>query len=78
MASLPQRTGARLVGMWGDLWRYIGFATLIVGIVTASLDVKFGSFVPLYWFLIAIFSFIIVVCTEIAKIGIFLESKKDR
>jgi len=78
MASLPQKTGVRLVALWGDLWRYIGFACLIIGIVTAALDVTFGSFATIYWFLIAIFSFIIVVCTEVAKIGILLESKKEK
>ncbi len=76
MASLPKKTGVRLVALWGDLMRYIGFATLIIGIVTAAMDKSFGGFTPILWFLIAIFCFIIVVCTEIAKIGIFLESKK--
>ena len=78
MASIPKKSGTRLVAMWGDLWRYLGFATLVVGIVTAALDVSFGGFAPIYWFLIAIFSFIIVVCTEVALTRAFLENKKEK
>jgi hypothetical protein len=74
--TLPQKTGARLVGLWGDTCRYIRSACLIIGIVTAAMDVTFGSFATIYWFLLAILFFIIVVCTEVAKIGIFLENKK--
>ena len=77
-ASLPQKSGSQLVALWGDFMRYLGFATLIGGIVTAVLDKSFGGFVPLYWFLLAIFFFIIVVCTEVALTRLFLESKKGK
>ena len=66
----------RLTTLWGNLMRYLGFACLIVGIVTAALDVTFGGFAPIYWFLLAIFCFIIVVCTEIHLTRVFLENKK--
>lgn len=67
----------RLTVLWGDLMRYLGFALLIVGIVTAALNVSFGGFSPILWFLLAIFCFIIVVCTEVHLIKLFLESRKE-
>ncbi len=67
-----------LVSKWGNLNRYLGLASLIVGIVTAALDVTFGGFVPILWFLIAILAFIIVVCTEVVQLRLLLESKKDK
>lgn len=66
------------VARWGDLCRCLGFALLIVGIVTAALDKTFGGFTPILWFLLAIFFFIIVVCTEIALTRMSLESKKEK
>ena len=56
--------------------RLLGIAILIVGIVTAALDVTFGGFTPIMWFLLAIVVFIIVVCTEVLRIADFLENKK--
>lgn len=68
----------RLTVMWGNLVRWLGFACLIVGIVTATVDKSFGAFTPLYWFLLAIFFFTIVVCTEVRLTRAFLESKKEK
>ena len=65
-----------LTTLWGNLMRFLGFAVLIVGIVTAALDVTLGGFAPIYWFLLAIFCFIIVVCTEVVQLRMLLESKK--
>ena len=56
----------------------LGFACLIVGIVTAAMDKAFGGFTPILWFLVAIFCFVIVVCTEVALLRAFTEGKKDR
>ena len=58
--------------------RLLGIAMLIVGIVTAALDVTFGGFAPILWFLLAIVVFMIVICTEVLRIADFLESKKQR
>jgi len=49
---------------------------LIVEIVTVVLDVTFGGFAPIFWFLLVIFSFIIVICTEIVILRKASESKK--
>ena len=70
--------GRTTVALWGDFCRYLGFALLIVGIVTAALDKTFGGFTPILWFLLAIFCFIIVVCTEVRLTRMFLESKKEK
>jgi hypothetical protein len=78
MASSPKERSVRLTALWGDLMRYIGFATLIVGVVTAAMDKSFGGFTPIYWFLIAIFCFIIVVCTEVVQLRMFFQSKKEK
>ena len=56
--------------------RLLGIAILIVGIVTAALDVTFGGFAPILWFLLAIVVFMIVICTEVLRIADLLESKK--
>lgn len=68
----------KLVATWGDLNRFLGFAFLIVGIVTAALDKTFGGFAPFVWFLPAIFFFIIVVCTEIVLFRLSWEGKKEK
>ncbi len=67
-----------MVSLWGNFNRYLGFASLIVGIVTASLNVTFGGFTPILWFLLAIFAFMVVICTEVLKLRMFLESKKEK
>jgi uncharacterized membrane protein len=67
-----------LTALWGNLMRLLGFACLIVGIVTAAMDKAFGGFMPILWFLLAIFCFVIVVCTEVALLRASTEGKKDR
>jgi len=67
------------VARWGDFCRYLGFALLITGIITAACDKTFCGFAPIFWFLLAIFFFIIVACTEIRLIRLSLEeSKKEK
>jgi hypothetical protein len=64
--------------LWGNFNRLLGFALLITGIVTAALDVTFGGFAPIFWFLLAIFCFIIVVCTEIVILRKSLDSRREK
>lgn len=49
---------------------------LITGIVTAVLNVTFGGFAPVLWFLLAFWTVLIIVCMEITMIRAFLELKK--
>ena len=59
-----------------NLLEWLVVAMLIVGIVTAALDVTFGGFTPIMWFLIAFVAILIIICTEVTQIREFLESKK--
>ena len=51
-------------------------AMLIVGIVTAALDVTFGGFTPIMWFVLAFGAVLLIICTEVTQIREFLEKKK--
>ncbi len=51
-------------------------AMLIVGIVTAALNLTFGGFTPVMWFLLALMAIVIIICSEVTLIREFLESKK--
>ncbi len=59
-----------------NLLEWLVVAMLIVGIVTAALDVTFGGFTPIMWFLIAFVAILVIICTEVTQIREFLESKK--
>ena len=49
---------------------------LIVGIVTAALDISLGGFTPLIWFVLSFGLILIIVCMEVSMIRAFLESSK--
>ena len=49
---------------------------LILGIVTAAIDVTFGGFTPIIWFLIASIAILLIICTEVTQVREFLEKKK--
>ena len=55
-------------------WLVVAF--FIVGIVTAALNVTFGGFTPILWFVLAIVAILIIICSEVTVIREFLESKK--
>lgn len=50
--------------------------TLIVGIVTAALDITFGGFTPILWFLISWGADLVIICTEVPQIREFLGKKE--
>ena len=56
--------------------RVLAIVLLIVGIVTAALNVTFGGFTPIMWFLLALADLVIITCSEVLRIADFLESKK--
>ena len=56
--------------------RILAIVLLIVGIVTAALDVTFGGFAPILWFLLALAALLIATCSEVLRIADLLESKK--
>ncbi len=49
---------------------------LIVGIITATLNVTFCGFTPVLWFLLAFWAVLIIICMEVTMIRAYLESKK--
>ena len=49
---------------------------LIVGIITATLNVTFGGFTPVLWFLLAFWAVLIIICMEVTMIRAYLERKK--
>ncbi len=59
-----------------DFPRILVAVLTIVGIVTAALNLTFGGFTPIMWFLLALIDLLIVTCHEVLMIRISLESKK--
>ncbi len=59
-----------------DILEWLVVTFLIVGIVTAALNVTFGGFTPILWFVLAIVAILIIICSEVTVIREFLESKK--
>ena len=59
-----------------DIGRYLVVVLAIVGIVTAALNVTFGGFTPIMWFLLALIVLLIITCHEVLVIRVFLENKK--
>ena len=59
-----------------DILEWLVIALLIVGIVTAALNLTFGGFIPMLWFLLALVAILIIICSEITMIRELLESKK--
>ena len=59
-----------------DILEWLVVALLIVGIVTAALNLTFGGFTPVMWFLLALVAILIIICSEVTVIRELLESKK--
>ena len=59
-----------------QLIRILVVAFLIVGIVTAALDLTFGGFSPVYWFLLSFICLLMAICTEVLRIADHLTGKK--
>lgn len=59
-----------------NILEWLAMALLIVGIVTASLDITLGGFTPLIWFVLSFGLILIIVCMEVSMIRAFLESRK--
>jgi hypothetical protein len=59
-----------------NLLEWLVATMLIVGVVTAALNVTFGGFTPIMWFLIAFLAILIIICTEVTQIREFLQKKQ--
>ena len=49
-----------------------------MGIVTAATDTSFGSWIPLYWFLLAFAGFLGVLCAQLLRVMLLMEAKEGR
>jgi len=59
-----------------NILEWPAMALLIIGIVTAALDITLGGFTPLIWFVLSFGLILIIVCMEVSMIRAFLESRK--
>ena len=64
------------IKLYRNILEPLVIALMIVGIVTAALDVTFGGFAPIFWFVLAFGWVLIIICMEVTMIRTFLESKK--
>jgi fatty acid desaturase len=49
---------------------------LFAGIMTAVVNVSFGGFTPVFWFLLVFWLVLVIICSEVTMIRAFLERKK--
>jgi len=49
---------------------------LLAGIITAVLNVSFGGFTPVFWFLLVFWLVLVIICMEVTMIRAYLELKK--
>jgi len=59
-----------------DILEWLVAALLIVCIVTAALNLTFGGFTPIMWFVLALWAVLVIICSEVTVIRELLESKK--
>ena len=67
---------SKKITRYHDILEWPAMALLIVGIVTAALDVKLGGFTPIIWLVLSFGLILIIICMEVTMIRAFLESKK--
>ena len=61
-----------------NILEWPAMALLIVGVVTAALDIKLGGFTPIMWFVLSFGLILIIICMEVSMIRAFLESRKQK
>lgn len=49
---------------------------LIVGVVTAVLNITLAGFTPIIWLLISLWALVMIICTEVTQIRESLEKKE--
>ncbi len=59
-----------------NILEWLVVAWLIIGIVTAALNLTFGGFTPIMWFVLALWAVLVIICSEVTKLREFLEKKK--
>jgi len=64
------------IKLYRNILEPIIMALMIVGIITAVLDLSFGGFAPIFWFVLAFGWVLIIICMEVTMMRAFLERKK--
>jgi len=64
------------IKLYRNILEPIIIALMIVGIITAALDLSFGGFAPIFWFVLAFGWVLIIICMEVTMMRAFLERKK--
>ena len=64
------------IRLYRNILEPIIMALMIVGIVTAALDLSFGGFSPIFWFVLAFGWVLIIIRMEVTMTRAFLERKK--
>ncbi len=59
-----------------EILEWLFLALLVVGIVTAAMDVTIGGFTPIIWFVLSFGVILVIICMEVSMIRAFLESRK--
>lgn len=60
-----------------NILEWPAMALLIVGIITAALNITLGGFTPITWFVLSFGLILIIICMEVSMIRAFLESRKQ-
>ena len=58
-----------------NILEWVAMVLLVIGIVTASFDVKLGGFTPIIWFVLSFGLILIIICMEVSMIRTFLETR---
>ncbi len=61
-----------------NMLEWVAMIFLVVGIVTAALNVNLGGFTPLLWFVLSFGVILIIICMEVSMIRAFLESRTKK
>ena len=64
------------IKLYRNILEPIIMALMIVGIITAALDLSFGGLAPIFWFVLAFGWVLIIICMEVTMMRAFLERKK--
>ena len=70
------KLAARPLFMW--YFGILGDAFLVVGIVTAAMEITIAGFTPMIWFLLAFACYLGMIWTVVLRILARLESQEER
>lgn len=76
MSEEEYETEKKRVKLYRNIFETLVVIFLLAGIITAVLNVSFGGFTPVFWFLLSFWLVLIIICMEVTMIRAFLELKK--